>query len=435
MRRVSASFLFTLLFVILKSVPATAGGPISVGGPTLGTEGQVIVWDQSAPVQYRIDGGPLGLLTNLGASTSVSNAFQQWTQVPGSALTTQNAGSIQGVADSDVSTVAEYDAVSASCDAGEQSPIIFDNGVLIGQLTGDSNVLGFSGTCKISAQGKIQTALTFLSQPSDMPTAYLQVEILHELGHFLGLEHTDVLAPFETGWTQTDIDNTPTMFYNLITPTSATLKPDDKAWFAKLYPGQNFSSYYGNISGDILFRDGITPVQGMLVIARRVGETHVTAFSSVSGYRFTNNIGQRYTSDYLPCVPASACSGGTWGDNPGSEFGSHSPTLAGRYDIPVLPGRYTIEVRSLSDSGSMGPFYPSAPIPGPEEYWETQESNADWDMFHSFNWLAQPGSVNVAAGQTVSGISIILNGTDETYDIFDSPPAQPASTSPAGAGR
>src|SRR4051794_1876183 len=42
--------------LIVMSIAAFAGGPLVVGGPTVGTPGQTITWAQGAPINYRIDG-------------------------------------------------------------------------------------------------------------------------------------------------------------------------------------------------------------------------------------------------------------------------------------------------------------------------------------------------------------------------------------------
>jgi hypothetical protein len=381
-------------------------------------------WDNTKTIQYRVDGGNMGSLTNASAVASVTRAFQTWGSVPGVALSTRNIGAILGT-DGNVDTSTEFDSVMSSCDAGTQSPVILDDGTLVKQLTGDSNVLGFSGPCYIdSTTGTIQSAFSVLSAPSSMPTNYADAEVVHEIGHFLGLDHTDVRQPLDTGTTQADIDNGPTMFFQLFTPNMSTLAADDKAWITKLYPAANYNSLYGTISGQIFFSDGTSPVQDVLVIARSVSDPHVTVVSNISGYRFTPSPGQKISADYMPCVPATACTNGTWGDNPESKVGSHDPGLIGLYEIPVPPGQYTIEVRALGQDGKLGPFDPVLPMPGPEEYWDQDESNSDWDSSPgAYIADANPGRVTVAAGQTTANIDVILNGTEPTYDVFDQPSA------------
>jgi hypothetical protein len=392
-----------------------AGGPLIVGGPGFGVEGQPFVWDNTQPIRYWTDGGSLGPLDNSNANSLVAQAFQTWGQVPTAALTFTRAGSITGIADGNVNTLAEVDAAMATCNSGSQTPIIYDdNASLLLQLTGDDSVVGVAGPCALSQAGKIRSGFAIFKYPSSLSADILRAVIVHELGHLLGLDHTDVRVPF-TGTVPADIDATPTMYYMLITPLQRSLGVDDIAWISKLYPSSNFASTYGRITGHVLFSDGQYPAQDVLVVARAASDIHATVVAGISGYRFTGNPGQPHTEDYLPCEPPEACSGGTFGYNRGgSPFGSRDPSLIGYYELPVPPGTYTIEIRMIS-GGEIGPIDPPLSLPGPEEYWNTDESANDPD------WTTEtsPGLVTVTAGQTVGDIDIILNGTGPPFDIFE----------------
>src|SRR5262249_25164082 len=164
------------------------------------------------------------------------------------------------------------------------------------------------------------------------------------------------------------------------------LAPDDMAWISKLYPNSTFAANYGTISGFIFFSDGITHVQGLNVIARRVDDPNTPqneslriAVSVVCGYSFTGNPGQSITGN----------------NSGGSAFGSRNPALIGYYEIPVTPGTYTIQTENIDASftggSSVGPLDPPAITYGAAEYWHDNES--------AFDDPSLKGRLTVQAGQ------------------------------------
>ena len=152
--------LFNVCALILSlPVQLHAGGPLFVGSPNFGVDGQPFTWDPAAmPIQYRVDGGPMSatpsgqtVITHSAGLARVQSMFQTWQSVSTAAVSFQNAGPIlpaPGFSDGDVSTAAEFNAVFGSCQAGSQSPIIFDaTGGLLAQLGIDPLVIGFSAQC------------------------------------------------------------------------------------------------------------------------------------------------------------------------------------------------------------------------------------------------------------------------------------------------
>ncbi len=240
--------------------------------------------------------------------------------------------------------------------------------------------------------------------------------ITHEMGHFSGLDHSQInLDLYQSGTVGNcnldELAGLPLMFPVEFCQSRKSaglpiLAPDDVAWISKLYPNSTYAANYGTISGFVFFSDGITHVQGLNVIARRVddpntpqNESQRIAMSVVSGYSFTGNPGQSITGD----------------NTGGSTFGSRNPAVIGYYEIPVTPGAYTVQTENIDASftggSSVGPLDRPALTYGAAEYWHQYESANDDPT--------QKDPITVQAGQKISNINIILNGTPPRFDEFE----------------
>jgi hypothetical protein len=393
------------------------------------------------------------VISNATGISRVQSMFQTWQSVTTAALSFKNAGPIlaaPGFSDGDVSTAAEFNAVFGSCQAGTQSPIIFDaNGSILAQLGLDPRVIGFSTQCKLSASGHIVSDLVLLNGAFQNGVTQPQLDanqfneaITHEMGHLLGLDHSqinlDLLTTALNSGTFGNCNADELAGLPLMFPISfcqarldaglPQLSPDDKAWISRLYPSASYAAAYATISGTIYYSDGQSGLQGVNVIARQVdnpgtsqNESFRNAVSVVSGYRFTSNPGQSVTANYLPCSPAGASGcplSGFFDDNSaGSQLGSRNPAYYGSYDIPVPAGvSYTVEVESVSNQftggSSVGPLDPPVALPGGiPEFWNAQES--------SYDDPTASDAIPTAPGQTITGTDIILNGTDPRFDQFE----------------
>lgn len=421
----------SLLLVVSQS---SAGGPLRVTGFAAVTPGKPFVWDTSSPIRYTVDTGPLSVnpsgqtvISNSQGLTRVRGLLQNWAAVPTASLQLSYAGAITGVSGGDVKTLADYNTVLGNCQSGVQSPVIFDaNGSLIKALGADPLVIGFTSICKIDASaGHIRSALILLNgefqdgvnSPStnnyEISADQFDEAITHEMGHFLGLDHSQInLQMYQAGY----IDNCPVdglaglplMFPIEFCQSRKSaglpiLSPDDAAWISTLYPSGTFAANYGTLSGFVFFSDGITHTQGVNVIARLVDdpttpqdESQRIAVSVVSGYLFTGNPGQSVTGN----------------NTSGSSYGSRNPALIGYYEIPVPPGTYTLQVETIDSSfmggSDVGPLNPPVQLPGYAEYWHAFES--------AYDDVSQKDPVTVTAGQKISNLNFILNGTPPRFD-------------------
>lgn len=449
----------SVIVTCMIPVAATAGGPNIVGGPAVGPrpafgiDGQPFTWDATKmPIQYRVDPGPMAVnssgavvISNSAGLQRVQSMLGVWQGVSTAAVSFSNAGALLQAGSytgGDLTTVQQYNDVIGSCKSGTQSPIIFDaNGTIISGLGLPPEIIGFAGVCGLDTtsghitaaavvmNGKFQDGV-FSPQSSNYELSANQFDeaITHEIGHFLGLDHSQINVDLLTQHVYPcDVDGLAGM--PLMFPVSLcqarqdadlpVLAPDDVAWISTLYPNSNYASTYGTISGAIFFGDGISQVQGANVIARMVDdpntpedESRRVAVSVVSGYLFTGNPGQTVTAD------------NTYGDRDGSR----NPQLIGYYQIPVPPGTYTVEVESIYTgfgSGSrIGPLYPAVPLPGQPEFWNKYES--------AFDFPLERDTITVQPGDKITGIDIILNGTPSRFDqyedigaLFDTPVLSP----------
>jgi hypothetical protein len=429
---------FATCALLLSQQFAQAGGFLFVGGPTFGISGQPFIWDPAAmPVKYRVDPGPLSkrpdgtiAIDNSTGLARVKAMFDVWQNVPTANISYSNAGNILPAGSyvgGPVGTVQHYTDVFASCDAGTQSPVVFDaDGSIFAGLGLPSSVIGFAGACKLGpVNGRIVSGGAALNGRFQDGVSGPQLTVdefnqafTHEFGHFSGLDHSqinvDVFAGQPGACDLNSLAGLPLMFPFLFCQARTSvglppLAPDDIAWISRLYPvtgapppGKSLtSSAYGTISGKVLFTDGITQAQGVNVIARQVESPRSIAVSVVSGYLFTGNAGQTVTCQD-PSNPTPTTCG-----NLGSQLGSHDPALIGHYEIPLPPGNYTVEVESVFDAfvggSSLGPLDPPIPVPGT---------------------FAKTGPISVSAGAMVLQ-DITLQGTPQRFDAFENAALQP----------
>jgi len=442
-----------LTLMLLPPNVSYAGGPLLIGGPKFGIAGQAFVWDNSAPIVYRVDTGPLAQQPN-GGAVRVNNAagvsrlntmFANWSAVPTANLSFTNGGPILAVGTfggGDVKTVQDFLAVAGdmtgqttpdpqSCAGGGQSPIIFDaDGTIFSALGLPPEVIGFEFPCtqnpttgKITSAGAIlngefQDGINNGSSNLELTPAEFDQAFTHEFGHFVGLDHSQInvdvlLKAIQTGvpsCTTDDNAGMPLMFPVLgLCPARTTaglpiLSMDDAAWISRLYPvaspapqgKKSFSTAYGTVSGTVFFSDGLTPAQGVNVIARSTNSPRRNAVSVVSGFLFTGDPGQT-TTCVDPANPTpQTCS------NLGDTFGSRDRNLIGHFEIPLPPGTYTLEVESIfsgfGGGSSVGPLSPPIPAPGT---------------------LPPSPTVSVTAGATTN-FNITLQGTPPRFDAFES---------------
>jgi hypothetical protein len=422
--------LVLLATLAINAVPVRAGGPLYVTGRNADNPGKAYRWTLN-PLPYRTDRGGLGNQTNTQANDLVSSAFQVWQDVDTANITFQDLGSLSFDVTS-ANVLPFLNGILACSDTGQAvNSIVYDvDGSVIKALGMDNNaVLGFSSIlCSDDTAGTYTRGWSVLNgrfidgNPETPSHSTVTLEafkntFIHEFGHLIGLDHSQINLNCLTNGTcpEEDLAGLPLMFPVLLDDALPGPKTDDKAALSVLYPSPTFSSTRGRIQGRVYFSDGKTQAQGYNVIARQVGDSRSTAVSCVSGFLYTSVAGNPLAVN---------------GYDPNDYLGSTDPSLIGFYDIPGLPpGQYTIEVEAINNSGSI-PFVGSSSV-GP--------IGADFDFQFkmpgacSLQYMHYPSSPNdscdaystitVGAGETVNTqTDIILLGTPSRYDAWEDGP-------------
>jgi hypothetical protein len=388
--------------LLLGSRAALAGGPLSVSA-----DGRPFTWEPGRPIRYTLDQGNLGRFSNTEAARWVSEAFQRWIgaaaepsggsegTLPGVAL------AVQATAPAAVDITGQnIFSILFGRNQGESLIVLDSDGTVFDTFfgLGAGSLFEGIGLARDVDQGsaRITQGLVILNgrRSREYTPERMQALIQHELGHFMGLAHTQLNRGVKLDGDPTNDALAPCMSYNAGPNGGPSLHAEDRAWIAALYRRPAATPATGTIRGRVLLPDGTTGFQGIQVIARREGDERVTAVSGVSGYLY------------------KVSSGGG---------GSRDISLRGYYELPgLLPGNYRLSVEPLDASPAVPPTHGF--LPGGKRFWREEGPLV--------SAAVEASVLSVSAGQGLDGRDFILDGpAPPLREVAEREP----NDSPAGA--
>ena len=289
---------FTLF--IAAALILAAASIASAGGPYV-HNGAAARW-QDDTLKWCIDSGKLASdVSNATATTWIKDLFTLWSNAKlTTATNTQVASTV--FKSQFVKTIAEDLTEANFMDFEDpECPVIIaldETGAII-ELFGEGRSDDYLGVSAPSVVDEATNVIkggwivyngkmlsnTLLGSSAEERQKVFKASVLHELGHVLGLDHTQVnystLKNCSLGSCSSGSNLAPTMYPKLVSSLQATPHYDDRITISWIYPSAGFESEFCTITGEI-FDDAGRPLKGVNVIATNTQSSADTR-SFVSG--------------------------------------------------------------------------------------------------------------------------------------------------------
>jgi len=372
-----------LLFLIIVPLTALWAGSTSYYHPSTGTPLQ---WetdaDGKATIHYTVDAGGLGRLTHDQTLQLLQAAMAIWEAAANvefiydgttaEAIDENNYRDYLVVDESictddstaeSVENSLQFDRISViAFDNTEGSTILDDADGLGGTGTSESGLTNTTCISGSNADPEFITSAQIIfngafidgvAGPADLTVNEMTATMVHELGHFIGLDHTSANQVLVDALRAGELDEDdyaiymPTMAVLYTTEHRATLNPDDIAAAQALYPFAD--SPTSLVSGNITDSEN-ADFRGAQLELRTIDDPLCEVYSFVSGKQ---------------CTPLYVNGGDILSSLSGTRCGDTS-TNTGQFSLRAIPsGNYTLSAQEVIDDykgGVIHPFSTEFPI-------------------------------------------------------------------------
>ncbi len=246
-----------LLSALLYSSLSVAGGPSVIGG----ADGNTAIRYQNPVVTVHVENGDLGSLSNAVAVTLMQEAFELWNNV--------NTATVNLIIDQtlldlnvDENNAQEFlpTVDQSNFNANDNiNPIVFDSdGAIIDLYFGSEQsdlIIGFAQSISSSNSDFFVEGFAVINGKNSITPDDFKLLIAHEMGHFFGIDHSQVnINPNESftglvGFCSSTSRNNYPLMYPVRCRDEVSLHVDDASALSALYPSADINNHFGILQG------------------------------------------------------------------------------------------------------------------------------------------------------------------------------------------